>query len=379
MSELIQNNDNRATIRWKLLTGVSALALTACVSTATAQAEDADRPIFWIELGGTLDQLNGLSKPFAPQFMQAITPTPAPYRGGAFDQSLPHYALGLDGKISFQPEGSNWVFSAGIRYGRSHRNRHVHHQTTVPPIHFTFYGYDYTAPVTYDLLADTHVHNREQHAIIDFAAGRDFGIGLFGGQGVSILDFGVRFAQFSSKSDVDAQARPEVGMSYPLPFPFPFPTFHEYQLHGQADRSFKGGGPSVSWSASTPIAGNPENGELTLDWGLDAALLFGRQKAKVTHTTKTNHLYHGNPKYGPFLRYQLTGQTGNTTNRSRNVTVPNIGGSIGLSVKYTNAKISIGYRYDTFLSAMDTGIDKGNKSDVTFNGPYASISIGLGD
>ena len=34
MSELIQKNDNRATIRWKLLTGASALALTAYVSSA---------------------------------------------------------------------------------------------------------------------------------------------------------------------------------------------------------------------------------------------------------------------------------------------------------------------------------------------------------
>ena len=42
MSELIQKHDNRATIRWKLLTGASALALTAYVSsTAMAGAEDA--------------------------------------------------------------------------------------------------------------------------------------------------------------------------------------------------------------------------------------------------------------------------------------------------------------------------------------------------
>ena len=53
MSELIQKNDNRATIRWKLLTGASALALTAYVSSAgMAKAEDTDRPPIWIELGG---------------------------------------------------------------------------------------------------------------------------------------------------------------------------------------------------------------------------------------------------------------------------------------------------------------------------------------
>ncbi len=65
--------------------------------------------------------------------------------------------------------------------------------------------------------------------------------------------------------------------------------------------------------------------------------------------------------------------------RSRSVTVPNVGGSLGLSVKYPNFKVSVGYRYDTFLNAMNTGIDAAKKSNLTFNGPYASISIGLGD
>ena len=59
--------------------------------------------------------------------------------------------------------------------------------------------------------------------------------------------------------------------------------------------------------------------------------------------------------------------------------MPNVGGYAGLSVKYSDLKVSIGYRYDTFLKAMDTGIDAAKESDTTFTGPYASISIGLGD
>ena len=57
----------------------------------------------------------------------------------------------------------------------------------------------------------------------------------------------------------------------------------------------------------------------------------------------------------------------------------NFGGFAGLSWKSDHAKVSIGYRYDTFLNAMDTGIDAAKKSNLTFNGPYASISVGLGD
>ncbi len=57
MSELIQTHDNRATIRWKLLTGASALALTAYVSSASmAKAEDTDRPLIWIETGRQMDR-----------------------------------------------------------------------------------------------------------------------------------------------------------------------------------------------------------------------------------------------------------------------------------------------------------------------------------
>ncbi len=65
MSELIQKNDNRATIRWKLLTGASALALTAYVSsTGVASAEDSDRPLIWIELGGQMEQVSGPIRAF---------------------------------------------------------------------------------------------------------------------------------------------------------------------------------------------------------------------------------------------------------------------------------------------------------------------------
>ena len=81
MSELINTHDNRATIRWKLLTGASALALTAYVaSTGIAGAEDADRPQVWIELGGQMEMMNNFSSPFTAPFLLQ-TPTPDPYKG----------------------------------------------------------------------------------------------------------------------------------------------------------------------------------------------------------------------------------------------------------------------------------------------------------
>ena len=65
--------------------------------------------------------------------------------------------------------------------------------------------------------------------------------------------------------------------------------------------------------------------------------------------------------------------------RSRNVTVPNIGGFAGLSYRYSDAKLSLGYKADFFFNAIDGGIDARKNENRAFYGPYASISIGLGD
>jgi hypothetical protein len=64
--------------------------------------------------------------------------------------------------------------------------------------------------------------------------------------------------------------------------------------------------------------------------------------------------------------------------RSRSVIVPNVGGFAGLSYRYSNAKLSLGYRADFFFGAMDGGIDTRKTYDRNFYGPFATISVGLG-
>jgi hypothetical protein len=58
--------------------------------------------------------------------------------------------------------------------------------------------------------------------------------------------------------------------------------------------------------------------------------------------------------------------------------VPNIGGFAGFSLKFPNARVSLGYRADFFFGAMDGGIDTRKTYDRNFYGPFAKISIGLG-
>jgi len=403
MSELIQKNDNRATIRRKLLTGASALALTAYVaSSGFANADDSGRPTLWIELGGQMELLQGLNAPFIAPFM-ALTPEPDIYKGADLigSQNAPRFAFGEEGKITFQPEDSNWNLAFDIRYGRSHASRHTHRQAVPPPVpfdgsfYYTYAGYHYfySSPnaglhsfPSNRLLADTQTQNQERHLILDFTAGKDIGLGLFGRDGTSTVNAGVRIASFRIDSHAYITARPLVTGAitfYPTNFhahtanhtgrPLFHESFRQYTMSAQAARSFQGIGPTLSWAASAALAGNPNDGELTVDWGINGALLFGKQKAKTNHRTTATKFF------GQHYVGNLYPSKSNHSTRSRSVTVPNIGGSAGLSVKYPNFEFSLGYRYDTFLNAMDTGIDAAKKSNVTFNGPFASISIGLGD
>ena len=384
MSELIQKHDSRATIRWKLLTSVSALALATTVSSVNvAKAEDADRPLIWIELGGQMENVNGQGEAFAPPFLAAnssstvlgpVTPLQA--------QQPSKFSFGEEGSISFQPEGSDWVFSAAARIGRSSNFRHIQHQT-----YEKFYDkYKYGSaknenPRGIDKFSNTHARHQENHDILDFHAGKDVGLGMFGRDSSSTLSLGVRFAQFTSDATFDIRARPVVHF-YDKSFPtfhiaIHHPYFHTYHATGKASRNFRGVGPSLSWSNSTPFVGNPHDGEVTLDWGANAALLFGRQKARVQHQESAHYVLPHWVGYGSYYVAYPAVPRGH--DNAHSVTVPNIGGFAGLSWRVEDFKVSLGYRADFFFGAMDTGIDAAKKSNATFNGPYASISVGLGD
>jgi iron complex outermembrane receptor protein len=390
MSELINTHDNRAAIRWKLLTGASALALTAYIA-PVAHAEDSAQPQIWIELGGQLSRLEDGQEAFSPTFPNS------PARPSIFSPSQPFerpplYSIDEFANISFQPDNSDWVFSASVRYGRSASNRHVHQQTY--PKSFadlfgsgTVAGHPYVAKYIIPFAnrnADTRAENSERHSVLDFQAGKDVGLGMFGSHGSSVVSLGVRFAQFASKSNITLKSDPDwhfntkyvsfAGHTWEKSQPF-----HSNGATLQASRSFRGIGPSLSWNASTALAGNPDNSELTFDWGVNAALLFGRQRTKTHHQTTERYSpgKYSSHEAPPQTTFQGPAQPDHT--RSRDVTVPNVGGFAGLSFKYSDAKLSFGYRADMFFGAIDGGIDARKSADRSFMGPYASISIGLGD
>jgi hypothetical protein len=379
MSELIQSKTAARDVRWSLLATVSSLALvTACV--AAQAADDADRPTVWIELGAQFDRLQGSETPYLPPFLNTGAPRPFEKVPSASIQRPSRYSLGGEGKIGFQPHDSDWALGAAVRYGRSSSGKHLHQQTT------STHAAGVNILGTEDIYArltnftDTASVHKASYLIADFTAGRDVGLGLWRGSGTTNVDFGVRFAQFTSRTATTVREFPDDYFER-IPQPPTFFVQHKYKTvahhhsfygHASAARSFSGIGPTVSMSGSQSLAGNVDDGAITFDWGANAAVLFGRQKVQGSHITTgayfTNNsgpksTYNPGPK--PFAR-------------SRSVVVPNVGGFAGFSARYSNARLSFGYRADFFFGAMDGGLDARDAGNRSFHGPFATVSLGLG-
>ncbi len=358
MSELIQKNDNRAAIRWKLLTGASALALAAYISSAaTAKAEDAAKPPIWLELDGQFAMQKNDLEIYAPPFLAG-----SPFDAGShlgYEKAGPN-VWNNGASLTFQPEGSDWMLSASVRYGKSSRHKRLNEIPTqgVPISGFYQYqGYQ-----------DFRTSASEANTILDFKVGRDVGLGKFGSNASSVLNLGIRFAQFHSQNHVGLSSQPTNCNTY-----CPYNKFH---ASFEGLRKFTGIGPALSWDASSMIAGNSHDGGISLDWGVNGALLFGRQKMSARHETSDRYF---NYYYERIFSSPIYDRAPPPVSRSKRVTVTNLGGFAGVSWRYAAAKITMGYRADYFFGVLDGGIDTAKKEDRAFYGPFLSIAVGIGD
>jgi hypothetical protein len=385
MSELINKSDNRTTMRWKLLTGASALALISWANQAVAGD---DAPQVWIDLGGQLERIDQSQQIFAPSFTHSLIA--AGVIPADISQKPPQYSSGFEGGLEFDPQDSKWQFSASIRYGKSNGSGVSHVQTSSPPSAYVLesvpiFGFHAIGqkPASSRKLGDTFGRTDERHLILDFQAGRDVGLGLFGGK--STVDVGVRFAQFTDKSraQITANSGPHWQYKYLSTFygfsaniQLPTESWDVYHAKMAVTRDFRGVGPSLAFKTSVPVAGNVQSGQLGFDLGVNGSLLFGRQRTHGHHQTYDDrpyipHRYNFIPMVSHYHRHYAP-------SRSRSVTVPNAGGFAALSFDYVNVKVSLGYRADFFFNAIDGGIDARKNETRGFYGPYASISIGFG-
>jgi iron complex outermembrane receptor protein len=376
MSELMNTSHNQTGFRGQLLASVSAFALVslACASGGARASDDAGRPTLWIELGAQSEQVNGFGDPLdLPYAAKAVSDG---FKSPLELQRALSQSFGEEGTISFQPENSGWIFSVSARYGKAQGGRTTHDQTPDAPIHLIIGTYTRPTPFTPAKAvrySETRVRNTESHIILDFQAGKDIGVGLFGNEGKSTLGFGVRFAQFASKQTLGANADPD----YYIPANVYDKKYHHiYAITSHVQRSFRGIGPSLSWNVSAPLLGNVEAGALALDWGMNASLLFGRQKTLGHHETTASFFKTKN--FPPKYHFSSHSHHSGDPNRSHTAAVPNVGGFAGVSYAFPNAKLSAGYRADLFFGAMDGGIDARVSKNVGFYGPFAAVSVGVG-
>lgn len=393
MSELSKLNQSARRTPAFWLSNVSMLALMLAVTgseIAEAADNDASSPTVWIEMGGQMERQTGQSSAFIPPFVANNPDSPA--FGGDFitkSQNAMPFTNGGQGSLTFEPKGSDWVFSAAVRYGRASGERHASHpdpnlrhdKWVLPPQYYvSCYCYGTHNRTSYHtgpshIFSNIDMKQQQSHLLLDFQAGKDVGLGFLGRHSSSVLSFGVRVAQFSSRMSSTIHAIPTETRRNIFGNPefyAPTTSFHANTASSEAWHSFHGIGPSLSWKMSAPIAGHEDSMSLNIDGGLNASLLFGRQRAGSHHQTTGYFMASCNCDRLP--TYTRSGDV----DRSRSVTIPNVGAFGGVSLKFPNAKVSVGYRGDFFIGAMDTGIDARKTRTVGFYGPYASISIGLG-
>lgn len=367
MSELITSKNTTAAVSALLVT-VSSLALGNClIATASATETKSDRPTVWIELGGQLERRDADDPHVQTVFDDALRTydlfTPADV------QQAPRYSVGGEAKLTLLPSGSDWMFSAAVRYGRSNGNKHRYEQFRMPGFPVPN-GTGVVHPDIYDI-SDVQVRYKESHVVVDFQAGKDVGLGLFGGE--STMGVGVRYAQFDSKSSVTAYAQPHATIRFPAPKYLQHLYYNRYTAHEGNSRRFHGVGPSIFWKGVGRAAHLSDDSGLALNWGLNAGVLFGRQRVNGFQSTHEKML-----TFVPFPQFFHYRDFSHDINGSHSVVVPNLGGSAAVSLNFPSAKLTLGYRADFFFGAMDTGMDSAKRNTLGFYGPFATISVGLG-
>jgi iron complex outermembrane receptor protein len=354
------------------------------------------KPQIWLTLGGDLAQLADGWQKFNPAFASTM-PDGLPSPAGA--EKAPSASFDWEGNLSYQPTDSDWVLKAGIRYGRSSTQKHLHKSlpaaTTDKIIFPSFFAHYLGIPSTISCetfhsifssesgscpwvaanheFVDSHSSESQKHAILDFTLGKDVGLGSFG---KGTIGGGVRIAQFDSRARSDLNADPHYNfptLHFPLGQGFKYGEIYDGTTNER--RSFHGIGPEITWDAHNPVWVNEADGEIDIDWGVNAGLLFGQQRVKIHRTGSHEKCLGGSGFYGQ-CSYITT--TSTDIAPSRRVTVPNLGGYAGLSVNYSNAKVSFGYRADEFFGAMDGGQDTAKRENRGFFGPFLNLSLGFG-
>jgi hypothetical protein len=371
-----------------------------------------------VEVGGQNQRLQAPQE----QGLAFLDNFPTANIAGLQDDDQLNWNDGRELRLTYQPSGSPWKVSAGVRYGRADSGdlrlrqqdvagpevcsspRDHKYNDLLPGVDFGFLGklacdpnyppVTLTVDTKYGPFTNTfqnnyspdnlitpinrigaNAHRHEEHLIADFDVGKDVGIGMLG-EGKSSLSAGLRYAEFKSSATADLRGVPDLYV--PEGFTKYDSTFHQYMASFEAEREFRGAGPTVSWDASLPVWGGEQNGRVTLDWTVTAGALFGKQKTAASGAQGSEYVTaHYNS-----INWDTLPPPPQTTiaiaPRSKSATVPVVDLSLGLSYDVQRFKVGAGYRWERYFNALDAGFTEHKSYDRTIDGPYVRISVGLG-
>ena len=326
-----------------------------------------------VELGGDLMRNDAPHDPI-------VTPSIVPEgdevtdREPFLDAINPAFAQGRDldmgeggeVKVTWRPSQSPWSVSLGARFGKAKG--------------FDKFDGRAVGDDNYGVLVDPYnwtrsvITNKEDHTVVDFEVGREVGMG----RGMdSRVAAGLRYADLGSSTHLDMNGVTDWDAG--VGFFGIFTTHHFYDTDLTAEREFKGAGPTLSWDAAKMLRGDQGAGRLDLDWSVTGGVLFGKQKAAFSGEEVATPYY---GKYaGPGAVSTPSGPpvaTAGPAARSKSVTVPVVGASLGLSYEVQRFKIGAGYRWEKYFDVFDAGYDEERKVDRTIDGPYFKIAVGFG-
>ncbi len=344
-----------------------------------------------VEVGGQVERSDAPYEPPAPDIAAAFSDTLLPK--DLFNRDL-DTGDSRSLKLTWRPQGSPWSVSAGLRYGKTN-NDTAHFQAEeegdggcafggpyayLCPIYEYYYGF---SPYFYSTTwADASVRSAEEHTIVDFAVGRDVGLG---GVSKSTVSAALRYGEF--KSDSKGEFRGVPSWYVPdgwLPFagPAKYPATGDfYAADIREHREFKGVGPVISWDAAKSLWESDRAGHVDVDWSIGAGVLFGKQKTQVTGTQAHAQFV------GDYVQFRYASPNDfddpavtplGIEPRSKSVSVPVVDVSLGLSYEVQRIKLSTGYRWERYYDALDGGYSETKKYDRTIDGPYFRLSVGFG-
>jgi outer membrane receptor protein involved in Fe transport len=339
-----------------------------------------------IELGGQVQRHDAPYAPLAPDFVadfsEAVDPTNVQNRDLDWGD-------GREVRLAYRPGTGPWSVAAGLRYGRGNASVPlIHASEAAGPVRcgipdFSPYAvvcdpdhpfHDPTVLATGVNWSDASAREREEHNIVDFEVGRDFGLGALDSGRVAA---GLRHASFESMTATAIDGIPDMTLLEGWAV-FPASRNH-YRTTIEGQREFEGWGPTLTAEAAHRLLGGDETGSLNVEWKATAGLLFGKQEAAVTGTYASGFYESKYTNMQPSDELPLlTPGPIDVEPRSADVEVPVLDLSLGLSYAIQRLKVGAGYRWERYFDVLDVGYDKHQDADRTIDGPYFKIAVGFG-